>query len=182
LKGSRDKGVSKKRAPQNLRFCGGPESQTFWGASPKAYALRLLSYRSRSKKELSERLKEKGFASEEINETLNFLEGSGLIKDKELAEWLLQNALQKKYLGREGIKMLLLKRGIEKGLIDGALSNLTQDVEQDTAMRFVEKKLKTLRTYPSDTIRQKLWRILHRRGFSEDVISSVVKKLGSYPN
>lgn len=165
LKGSRDKGDYRKPA-------------AFWSVpSAKAYALRLLSYRSRSKKELSERLKEKGFDAEEINETLNFLESADLIKDKALAEWLLQNSLERKYLGREGIKMLLLKRGIDKGLIDWSLSNLTEDVEQDVAMRFVEKKLKTLRTYPGDTIRQKLWRMLHRRGFSSDVISAAIKSI-----
>jgi len=153
-------------------------SQDFLGCkSAKAYALRLLSYRSRSRKELSERLKEKGFASKEIVGAIDFLEGAGLIKDKALAESLIQDAIEKKYLGRCGIKRLLQCRGIEKEIIDETLSSLTNDIEEDVALRFVEKKLKTMKTYPEEVIRQRLWVMLHRRGFSADMINSAVKSI-----
>jgi len=80
--------------------------------------------------------------------------------------------------------MLLLRRGIRKELINEALSNLTEEMEQEAAKRLVEKKLKTLRAYPvggltlrEEIIRQKLWRMLERRGFSADVINYVVKSI-----
>ncbi len=50
-------------------------------ADAKAYALRLLSYRSRSKKEMFERLERKGFDSGEINRAVKSLEDTGLIND-----------------------------------------------------------------------------------------------------
>lgn len=143
----------------------------------KGYALKLLSYRSRSKRELLQRLKEKGFDSEEIERAIACLEDAGFIKDEELAHGLFQNALERKYLGRKGIKMLLLRRGIRKELINETLSNLTEEMEQESAKRLVEKKLRTLKACPEEIIRQKLWRMLERRGFSPDVINYVIKSI-----
>lgn len=160
------KGHKKNHRPLEAKY---PEA--------KAYALRLLSYRSRSKKEILERLKEKGFDTEETKRVIDFLEGAGFIKDEALAERLLRNAVERKCIGRRGIKMLLTKRGIEKELIDETLSALTDDMEQESAMRLVEKKLKTLKSYPEDSIRQKLWRMLERKEFSVDVINSVIKSV-----
>ncbi|MBI5050109.1 MAG: regulatory protein RecX [Nitrospirae bacterium] len=146
----------------------------------KVYALKLLSYRSRSKKEVIQKLKEKGFDTQEIDRVVDFLEGAGFIKDAALAESLLRNAVERKYLGRKGIKMLFARRGIEKELTDETLSTLTEDIERESAMRLAEKKLKTLRNFPSgnaDIIKQKLWMMLVRRGFSGHVINSVIKSL-----
>ena len=146
----------------------------------KAYALKLLSYRSRSKKEVIQKLKEKGFDTQEIDRVVDFLEGAGFIKDEALAASLLRNAVERKYLGRKGIKMLFARRGIEKELADETLSALTNDTEYESAMRLMEKKIKTLGNYhsvSSDIIKQKLWRMLVRKGFSGDVINSVLKSI-----
>ena len=53
-------------------------------ADAKTYALKLLGYRSRSKKEMLERLKRKGFESGQINAAIKFLEDTDLINDKEI--------------------------------------------------------------------------------------------------
>ncbi|MBI4653553.1 MAG: regulatory protein RecX [Nitrospirae bacterium] len=157
LKGSPDKRVCKSDA--------------------RNYALRLLSYRSRSRKEILQRLKEKGFSAHEIEKTVSFLQDAGFIKDEAVAQGLLHNAVDRKYLGRKGIRMLLLSRGIEKGLIDETLSVLTDDMEQEAAAKLVEKKLKNLRGYPEEIIKQKLWGMLSRRGFSSYVINAAIKSL-----
>ncbi len=59
-------------------------------AEAKTYALKLLSYRARSRKELHERLRGKGFDSSRIKETIESLEDAGLINDKDLAPELLR--------------------------------------------------------------------------------------------
>lgn len=150
------------------------EKKTRKPLSAKAYALRLLSFRSRSKKEISERLQEKGFSPKEIEDALEYLEDAGFLKDSLLAERLLQYAIEKKHLGRRGIKMLLLRRGLDKELIDKTLSGIADEAEQEAALRFTEKKLKTLGNYPKATIKQKLYRALERRGFSRNIINAAM--------
>lgn len=141
------------------------------------YALKLLRYRSRSAKEMTERLKRKGFDSEEINNTMEYLQDEGLIKDEALAPELLRYAIEKKHLGRKGIKMFFSHRGIKKDLIDETLSELSEETEKEAALRFVEKKLKILRNYPQNIIKRRLWGMLQRRGFSSDIINMAVKSI-----
>ncbi|MEK7712781.1 MAG: RecX family transcriptional regulator, partial [Nitrospirota bacterium] len=49
------------------------------------YAYRLLSYRDRSEKELTNKLKWKGFSEEIIQQTINHLSEKGFINDTALA-------------------------------------------------------------------------------------------------
>ncbi len=147
-------------------------------AEARRCALRLLHYRCRSKKEMLGKLKLKGFNDEQINNTVAFLENAGLIKDETLAEELLRNAVVRRYLGRKGVEMLLYKRGIERDLINETLSNLTQEMETETARKLAGKKLKTMKNYPGNTVKLRLSGILRRRGFSSEVIYKIIKELG----
>jgi len=143
----------------------------------KAYAFKLLSYRSRSRKEIAEKLSEKGFLQGETERVISYLEQLEFIKDETLAGQILRTALERKNLGRQGIKMLLLRRGIEKDLINETLSSLTDDEEQEAARRLAGKKLKNLKGHPENIIKQKLWRALQRKGFPADIINSVFKTI-----
>ncbi|MBI5194773.1 MAG: regulatory protein RecX [Nitrospirae bacterium] len=143
----------------------------------KAYALKLLSYRSRSRKEIVEKLGKKGFSQGETERVISYLKNTEFIKDETLARQILRTALERKNLGRQGIKMLLSKRGIEKDLIKETLSGLTDEEEQDAALRLAEKKLKNLKGQQKNTIKQKLWRALQRKGFPADIINSVLKSI-----
>lgn len=143
----------------------------------RIYALKLLSYRSRSRKEMLERLIGKGFNEEQIHNAILFLEEAGLIKDESLAEELFRYALGRKNLGRRGIESFLLKRGIGKELVSQTLSVHTKEMETDAAQRIIDKKLRTLRKYPVDVIRRRLFGMLQRRGMRSDVINKAVRSL-----
>ncbi|MBC8412407.1 regulatory protein RecX, partial [bacterium] len=117
-------------------------------AKARAYALRLLSYRARSRKELLGRLNEKGFSEADTAQTLLSLEKAGLVNDPLLAQDLLRYASERKHLGTRGIYVFLIKRGIEKPLINEVLETHTNESEEQAARIFAEKKLNTLRTHP----------------------------------
>jgi len=143
----------------------------------KAFALKLLSYRSRSKKEMFEKLKRKGFSGREIDNTIHFLEKTGLICDETLVTELFRYSVERKSLGKKGIEAFLSRRGIDKELINNALSNHTNAIEAESAGRFAEKKLKSLKKYPEEVVKRRLWGMLQRRGFSIDVIRKTVDSL-----
>lgn len=148
-------------------------------ADAKACALRLLSYRSRSKKEIREKLNRKGFSDSEIDTTIHFLEKAGLINDETLAAELFRYSIERKYLGKKGIEALLSGRGIDKELVNKTLSIHTNDIEAESAERFAEKKLKSLKKYPEDVVKRRLWGMLQRRGVSIAVIKRVLDSLRS---
>ncbi len=146
-------------------------------AEAKAYALKLLGYRSRSRKEMLERLKLKGFSEEQIKSTISFLEATDLINDEDLASELFRHSVENKSLGKIGIRGFLARRGIEKDLIEKNLSDHTTEIEEKSALKFIEKKLRAMNSYPEEIIRRKLWGMLQRRGISGDVIKRTLKSI-----
>ena len=146
-------------------------------ADAKTYALKLLGYRSRSKKEMLERLKRKGFDSRQVDAAIKFLEDTDLINDKTLAADIFKYSAESKPLGKKGIMMLLAKRGIDNELIEKTLSTHTSDMEEKAAVEFVERKLRYLENYPEDVIKRRLWGMLQRRGFSIDIIRRAVNSI-----
>jgi len=142
----------------------------------REYALRLLSYRSRSEEEIYDRLNRKGFDKDDITRAIKSLRDVGLINDNELVYELLKIATEKKYLGKRGLKLFLLNRGIRKDLIEKALSELSEETEKETASRFIERKLYTLKNYSPDIIKKRLWGMLKRRGFSVEIIEETLSK------
>lgn len=162
--------------PYKIKVCQGLKGSQ---AEAKNYALRLLSYRSRSRKEMFEKLRRKGFDSRQIKSAVESLENAGLIKDEALAKELFRNAAERKYLGRKGIEMFLSGRGIQREIIDETMLIHTKEMEKDSARKIVEKKLKALKKYPGNIIRRRLWGMLEFRGFSADIINMTVKAVSN---
>jgi len=124
------------------------------------------------------RLAKKGYREDEINETLNFLQKSGLIDERLLASGLLRNAIERRQLGRRGIEAFLHHRGIERELIEEILSCHTEDTEIETAKRLIQKKLRTLKGLPEGSLRKRLTDMLRRRGIETDAIKKALTEEG----
>lgn len=131
------------------------------------YSYRLLSYRGRSKKELSERLIRKGFSEDIVIDTIQRLSEQGLLDDRARAEALARGA-ELKGLGYRGALEYLRKMGIERVEAEDALSGYD---EIGAAERFIRKKSK------SNKDRRALAGSLRRRGFSPEVIRKTLKEV-----
>jgi regulatory protein len=122
----------------------------------------------------------KGFNNSEVDNTMAVLEDAGLLKDEVLASSLLRNAIEKRHLGKKGVELFLSQRGIERTLIDKTLSELSDDVEKESAWMLVRKKMRVLQNYPKDRIKRTLWGMLQRRGFSSDTINQVINNIEDF--
>jgi len=141
----------------------------------KQYALRLLSYRGRSEKEMAERLRKRGVSDAAASSTVNSLKRAGLIDDLSLAESLKREALVNKVLSRSGARHFMLGRGIPKGIIDKILRD-DENTDYDNARRFVDKRLRMLGRYPEITAKRRLYNQLLRRGYSAETIIKVLRE------
>ena len=145
------------------------------GSDDKArlYALKLLSYRGRSAKELEKRLSRKGFSKTVISSTIKYLKHTGLVNDRTLAEALRREAMSTKLLSRYATKKLMIKRGIPKEIVDDMfIADERKDIEN--AKRLIDRKLKTMKHYPAEKIKRRLHDLLLRRGYSFDTIKAVL--------
>jgi len=135
----------------------------------KKYALMLLSYRSRSEKELKERLEKKGFSESHIYGTLRRLKQAGFIDDHALALDLKRQAFNNKLLGHKSAKQFLLSRGLPDEIVNTALI-YDEETEKQTIQKLIEKKLKTMGDYPDKKKEKKLWDFLVRKGYTFSTI------------
>jgi len=140
----------------------------------KQYALKLLSYRGRSIKELQERLRGKGIPESDVSSAIKYLKDTGLIDDVSLAESLKREAETIKMLSRKGAKRYLFGRGIPQDIIDSVFRH-DENEDVENAGRLVDKKMKVLGGYPSEVVKRRLYGLLSRRGYSSETILKVLK-------
>jgi len=152
-------------------------------------ALHLLSYRARSRAELRQRLRKKGFAFREIDECLDDLEERGLLDDEAMAAAFVRDRLRHRPRGRGRLVSELRDRGVSPDLAARVVERVLGDsgrTEHDLAHEVVEKWLRSqnpqaladLRRPPGHTrrerVRRRLYAYLARRGFRSDALRAAV--------
>jgi regulatory protein len=140
----------------------------------KQYALKLLSYRGRSEKELKERLLKKGIPETLVSSTADYLRKLGYLDDVSLAEALKREAIERKLLSQAGAKKYLLNRGIPRDIIHSVFHQ-EEETDGENAKKYVRKKNRMLAHYPRETVRRRLYNQLLRRGYSPATIVAVLK-------
>ena len=140
------------------------------------YALKLLEYRQRSKKELARRLATKGYEWDIIEEVLAQLERLNLLDDKEFSQQWVRSRQSNKPMGRRGLQWELRRKGVPDIYIEEALSEICDDTEFETALEAARRKFK-YNASDMEAEKQRIAAFLRRRGFDWDTISSVVEKV-----
>jgi regulatory protein len=141
-------------------------------------ALRLLARRGRSSKELSNRLKDKGFSPETIRQTIERLEELGYLDDLRLARSLARYLLETRPSGRKRLAWELAQRGFPKELIHEALEEAYQGLDERLlALEVARRRLETYRDLKPQAARRRLAGYLQRRGFATEDILSILEEL-----
>ncbi len=148
----------------------------------KNAALRYRSYRPRTRKEVIDYLRKKEYADEEIALGMEFLEKNKLLDDAEFARMYCSDMQRRKPLGARALRQKLMQRGIHRSIIDAVIAEqITPESDREAAMETAAKLFKRYSTsrkqLEEDAIRKRLYDNLARRGFSSDVIQSVVRTL-----
>lgn len=145
----------------------------------------LFSRRQRSEKEVRDYLKNLSFKrkikdSDEISDftvemLISQLKRKGLLNDSQFAISWLESRKKKK--GIRVIKQELFQKGIDREIIESAISSQFSAVnEEQTAEIILEKKIRAWKNLPLQEFRKKAYDYLLRRGFEYDLVKSVVEK------
>lgn len=148
------------------------------GPSIKDYALRLLSIRPRSAKELALRLRQKGFTKEEIKGLITEFELKGILDDERFAAAWIDSRAMHNQKGERLLRLELLNKGVSDGTINKVIDDKKESGfdERLQARELVQKKLKGFSRLPSDSVKRRLYGLLKRRGFKTDTIYEVVRE------
>ncbi|MFQ5839544.1 MAG: regulatory protein RecX [Candidatus Methylomirabilales bacterium] len=145
----------------------------------KHAALRLLTIRSRSRRELAGRLRARGFATAQVQEVVDEFSRLGFLNDAALARNWARDRAARKGFGRRRINRELREKGIDERLIRDALDEVFRDLaEEALARRVAQRRWVILRHLPPPTARRRLAAYLNRRGFPPSLIRSLVEGMG----
>lgn len=149
------------------------------GSAPDAirYALRLLSYRGRSVRELRERLTKKGYDDASVEAAVERLSAAGYLDDLALAGNLRRIASEQRMLGSSGARQLLRRRGISEDVISAVV------VADDAAdlrlcLQLAQKRVRVTGTPRTPAEVNRLFQYLARRGYGPDIIRRCLRDLG----
>lgn len=139
-----------------------------------SFASRFLSYRPRSEFELRERLHQRNFDQDSIENIIARLKDQGFIDDVAFARFWKEN--RESFSPRsQWLTGLELRR---KGVADNVISTVVKDTDDsESAYQAAHSKAHRLPSTDYDTFRRRLGEFLKRRGFSYEVIRTTVSRL-----
>jgi regulatory protein len=140
-------------------------------AAAKARALRIIGKRNMSRREIADRLVQKGESEATAEETADWLERIGAVNDAEFAALIVRHYSARAY-GSARIKDELYRRGIPRELWEDALSQLPESDESAYALL----RTKLAGQTPDRAEIKKATDALYRRGYSWDEIKSAVTR------
>ncbi len=148
----------------------------------KERALRFLSYRRRSEKELRTKLLEKEFSPLAIDTVITQLRDLNFLNDDEFAKAFVHDTQLRKPAGKTLLRQQLRMKGIASATIDTVLrENISDNDERALATQEAKKVMKRFSQSRKAIERQKqqqrISQHLARRGFSWQIIVPVVKEL-----
>ncbi|NIM99982.1 MAG: RecX family transcriptional regulator [candidate division Zixibacteria bacterium] len=139
----------------------------------KEAALKFLSFRRRTEKEVRDKLKKRGFDNGTIRRTIENLKDYDLINDVEFATAWVNERLAHKPRGKKLLRQELWKKGIKREIIDQVTEELCKD-EDKAASELLEKIKRRYRHLEPQVARRRMLSLLLRRGFSYDTAKNAL--------
>jgi regulatory protein len=106
-------------------------------------AFRLLARRAQSKKELRQKLSDRGFEKPVVDEVVKTFTQQGYLNDEVFSRDWARHLARNRHYGNRRIEMSLAGKGIPKDLIAKAITEARGEIEEREGIRKVlQKKLK----------------------------------------
>jgi len=155
-------------------------------ARARKSALNLLAHRARSRSEIEQRLHRKAYGQASIDGVMEWLNGMGYIDDQAFAEAFVRDRMRLRPRGRRALVAELAQKGIDREMAETVIADLTEAESglpsfQDAAAAFTEKWVRTRGKRHKDrwARRRALYSALARKGFSSDIIRTVMEEVES---
>jgi regulatory protein len=140
-------------------------------------ALRLLTRRDYTARELREKLLDREVPEPDISTVLADLTAEGLVNDRRVAESFVRVASGVKGRGRQRIARELEQRGVDRVVVRDVLAGLPVEDEVASIRKMLARKRLPARLDAAE--HRRIFGQLLRRGFSADLIAKALKGRGS---
>lgn len=147
-------------------------------------ALKFLSFRPRSEKEIRHYLVKKKVDEEEIRWVMDKLKEQGYINDEEFARWWIEQRQTFRPKGWRVLKQELRQKGVSQAIIEGIGNPFAGQAGQESgiselemARRLAQKKYARFQNLPREKLFQKMGQSLLRRGFTWETVKKTIDEI-----
>lgn len=146
----------------------------------KESAIVYLSYRDRSIAEMNQRLSNKGYPAEVIENVIHNLEEADLLNDERFALSFSKYKVEDKSWGPEKLRFELRVKGIEKELAEEVINRIYEKYSQnDLIQKLISRRIKNRQDVNRAEMKKHI-DYLKRRGFRWDVIREAISNNEEY--
>jgi regulatory protein len=142
----------------------------------RAFCLRLLTARSRTRAELAGQLAKRGYPHDISARLLDRLTAVGLIDDVDFAEQWVHSRRANAGKGKRALAAELHTRGVDDDVITAVLHGIDASAERDRAEQLVRARLRreALNDEDDAKVSRRLVAMLARRGYNQTMACDVV--------
>jgi len=144
----------------------------------KSYAYRILARRMYTIKEVRDKLVERGYLDDVIQDVITTLERYGYLNDRVYAEEWIHSRMLAKPKGKIALSQELERKGVEKSIIEDALKQaFDESDEMSMALDLARRKARSYSRDDPAAAKRKLQGFLLRRGFEFETVRDVIKQV-----
>ncbi|MFC8733341.1 regulatory protein RecX [Luteimicrobium sp. NPDC057192] len=146
----------------------------------RAVALRMLTGAPRTRRQIADGLRRRGYADDVVEELVERLTDVGLLDDAELAGMIARSQLAERSLSRRGIAAELRRRGIEDDDARAAVETIDDDAEDAALRELVRKRLARTAGLERDVRVRRVMGVLARKGYAPGpALAAISAELGA---
>lgn len=142
----------------------------------KAICFDLLAARPRTKEELRQALRRKGFDEQLREDLLSKLDDARLVDDEAFAEQWVRSRHTHQGLARSALIAELKRKGVDGDVAARAAGEIDQDSEEQRARELVRKRFRSMTTLDEQTATRRLLGTLARKGYPQGLAYAVVRE------
>lgn len=140
-------------------------------------ALKYLTYKSRSKKEVEEYLKKQKYTKQDIEYTLSLLEERKLINDDAYLQMFINDQIHLTNNGPKKIKGKLVTLGIAEDKIEESLANIPKEIWLKKLEHIIAKKIKTNKKDGVHKLKEKILYSCINDGYQKEDIVTILERM-----
>jgi len=141
----------------------------------RAIVLRQLSMGPRSRKQLEDKLRQRGCPDEVVGKVLDRMTEVGLIDDQSFAEVLVRSKQTGRGLAKRALAQELRTKGVDDEIIKQALGSIDPESERARAGDLASRKLRTMGGLDPTVQARRLSGMLARKGYPPSLVYAVVR-------
>lgn len=144
----------------------------------KESILNYLTMAPRTRKQLEDKLTDRGYSAQAIEDALNRMEEVGIVNDAEFARLWVSARHGNAKLAPYAIKRELILKGVSEEIVENALSEVSEDSLLKSARAIANSKIKTVKGDRNTKI-SKIASAIARKGYSSSIAFSIAKEVVS---